>query len=108
MKPRVLPWRGTKTKFDRKWHAARVSVGMAMAGCRACSKGLFAAGRAAEDSLVLDKDPSCQRAFLLALCAFRSVDLVSFRSIKSNSSLYPGHCRLDLAHWLQVGFVSSH
>jgi hypothetical protein len=49
-----------------------------------------------------------EMAFRLAFWALRSVALVSFRKTRSNSSLYPGHWRLDLAHWLQVGFVSSH
>ena len=45
---------------------------------------------------------------LAVLRALRSVACVSLRRTMSNSSLYPGHCRLDLAHWLQVGLVSSH
>ena len=45
---------------------------------------------------------------LFALSALLSAARFSFRSKISNSSLYPGHSRRALAHWLQVGLVSSH
>ena len=46
--------------------------------------------------------------FLMVRFALLAVAWVSLRWTMSNSSLKPGHCRRDLAHWLQVGRVSSH
>lgn len=43
-----------------------------------------------------------------AFCTLRSVARVSLRKTRSKSSLYPGHVRRVLAHWLHVGLVSSH
>jgi hypothetical protein len=150
MKPLVPPGRGSSTKLETKWHCACVSVGMRMAGITAISKGDLlklkhpltspeleepaeSGGSAQslsgprEDALLEEELAAEVLPFLLAFCALRSVALVSLRSIRSNSSLYPGHWRRDLVlylsvsgqtggsgrggntyHWLQAGFVSSH
>ena len=48
------------------------------------------------------------RLLVLILSALRLAAWFSLRRTRSNSSLYPGHSRLALAHWLHVGLVSSH
>lgn len=48
------------------------------------------------------------RLGVLIFSARRLAARFSLRRTRSNSSLYPGHCRLAFAHWLHVGLVSSH
>jgi hypothetical protein len=102
--------------LETKWQLACVSVLIWMAGMTASSKGdlrrvvvmvvvvvvVGGGGRRAE---VLDSASAvpcflaaaADKVFLLARWARFSVARVSLRNMRSNSSLYPGHCRLDLA-----------
>jgi hypothetical protein len=115
MKPLVLPCRGTKIKLETKWHDACCSTDTDRVGPRRRpgdgGSSLSSGDRLWSDSV--SDEAACLPSFaamalLFALRALFSVASVSFRKTRSNSSLYPGHCRRDLLHWLHVGFVSSH
>lgn len=105
MKARPFPSPGITTKLETKLQLACCSMEMLSGRTTACfMDGLVV--------LVNIKDtfmpPDVESGFpvpvfiasplLLAFRARRSVACVSLRKIRSNSSLYPGHCLRDLVH----------
>lgn len=108
MNPLVFPCCGTRTKLDRKWQVARVSMGTCNAGVMVMPDGdlvrsFLDVGESSScgEMGVIGSCPAfpilavAPARFLFPLRARFSVALVSLRKTRSNSSLYPGHWRRD-------------